>query len=209
MNGEDMYEDMEERVSRFLDGELGPDDRDRFLKDLDERPDCREVLRDYREQDRFITEGPGLPLPFCPDLPHRRFHLGWLLVPAAAGSLAVIFFVAGVFFGEVRRMKDIPSFARVAAPVVWTTGSRSSFEGGGQFSSLTGLIAHYQAEIGRELEQDQPDWPHVRDLMVTLGSLRTDLELLSLHECYLQDPAKGASSWRKMLGITGKHTESL
>lgn len=205
---EDRCRDLEEMASRFLDGELEGDDREKFLNCLDERHDCRHLFKDYREQDRFLSRDSGLVPPPCPELPGRRFSLRALLIPAAAGALAVLFFVAGVFFGEGRGLKSIPSFARVAAPVVWTVGG-GGFDGEQQYASLTGLIGHYQAEIGRELERAQPDWDRIRDLMVTLGSLRTDLELLTLHDRYQKDPSEGASSWRKTLGMTDIESDSL
>lgn len=200
---EDRCRDLEELASRFLDGELGEDDRERFLNCLDERSECRRLLKDYREQDRFLVADAVFVPPPCPDWPGRRLCLRTFLVPLAASVAAVLIFIAGAFFGESRGIRGIPSFARVAAPVVWTSGEERNY------STLTGLIAHYQAEIGRELEKARPDWNRIRDLMVTLGSLRTDLELLSLHDRYQKDPARGASSWRKMLGLTDRESESL
>lgn len=199
--------DLEELASRFLDGEVAADDRQELLSLIGEQADFREMLRDYRDQDSALGDTGDFVPPPCPELPRRKNIWARLLVPVLASVAAVTLFAAGARFGQGKALDRVPSFARVAAPAAWTARDISS--GGQDFTPLAGLIAHYQSEVARELEKTEPDWERIRDLMVTLGSLRTDLELLSLHERYQKDPAGGASNWRKMLGMTEGESQSL
>ena len=199
--------DLEEMASRFLDGEIAAEDREDLLSLIAESPDFRGILRDYRDQDGALADTGAFVPPPCPSPSSRRGLWARLLVPALASAAAVMLFVAGAWFGQSKALNRVPSFARVAAPAAWIATELSS--DGQDFTALTGLITHYQAEVARQLEKAQPDWNRIRDLMVTLGSLRTDLELLSLHERYQKDPLSGVSDWRRMLGMTEGESASL
>ena len=200
---------MEMLVSKMLDGEISTDEKEALSRHLGKCPHCRDFYeKNLQWSESLESSREGLDLPACPAVskdPGRLFSLPFYLKSAAAAMLLALFFYGGFVAGDRRALNTIPSYARVGVPAVWTRSSPSPGAEGGQFSPLQNLISEYQLLIGEELGKEEVDWQKVRIMVETLGSLRTDLEILALHKGSLDegDHTKGSprETWQQMMGI--------
>jgi len=198
-----------------VDGELLPDERDRLLDHIRECPECREILSDFQNQVTFLdSEIPGLEGPPCPEFPSGK---GLRHLPLWVKGMAVALFMIscgliGYYMGTEKTMGNIPSYARVVAPAVWM-GQRDpqSINDREKLNPISRVISQQQYRLGLELNREEINWEEVRYLVETINSLRTDLELLSLHLLYIEKndrPGSFSSSWWEMTGIE-QSNESL
>lgn len=198
--------EMEKLISAMLDNEISPAEKQKVLEHLEGCTHCQDF---YREQVQYILmlqqNSEITEVPPCPDLETANTRSSGILFyfrVAAAVILIALTFYGGTLFGNRKAFDKIPTYARVAVPAVW--GSDKSLPGAEQFSPLQKLIAEYQYRIGEELERDEVDWERIRIMLETLGSLRTDMELVSLHMGYIKAPSGNDSpsrnTWWDLIG---------
>jgi hypothetical protein len=68
---------------------------------------------------------------------------------------------------------------------------------------FTDGISRYRAAIADELRRESVDWLKVRELVESMGELRTNLELLTIHMAYIDIrmgslPAAVARHWESL-----------
>ena len=205
----DQCERMEMLISKMLDGEISTGEKEALSLHQAECSHCRDFYEKHLQWSELLAGSQeGLDLPACPAVskePVRLFSLPFYLKSAAAVMLFGLFFYGGFVAGDRRALNNIPSYARVGVPAVWTRSSPSLVTDTRQLSPLQDLISEYQLLIGEELGQEEVDWQKVRIMVETLGSLRTDLEILALHKGSLDegDHTKGSprETWQQMMGI--------
>ncbi len=202
-------ESMETLISKMLDGEISTDEKEVLSRHQAQCLHCRDLYEKHLQWSELLEGSQeGLQLPACPVVskdPVRLFSLPFFLKSGAAVTLIVLFFYGGFLTGDRRALNNIPSYARVGVPAVWTRSSPSLVTDTRQLSPLQDLISEYQLLIGEELGQEEVDWQKVRIMVETLGSLRTDLEILALHKGSMdeRDHKKGSprETWQQMMGI--------
>jgi len=201
-------ERMELLISKMLDGEVSSGEKEEISRHQAECRHCRDFYERHLQCSEFLAGSQeGLDLPACPVISKDpvRSSMPFYLKPAAAVMLLALFFCGGFLTGGRRALNNIPSYARVGVPAVWTKSSASLVTDTSQLSPLQDLISEYQLLIGEELGKEEVDWQKVRVMVETLGSLRTDLEILALHKGSLDqmDDKKGSprETWHQMMGI--------
>ena len=71
-------DEMENLVSRAMDGELQLKDRTGLEAHLEKCPDCRAVVRAFARLDLVLEKGTDLPAPPpCPEMPSARPFAAW------------------------------------------------------------------------------------------------------------------------------------
>lgn len=201
-------ERMELLISKMLDGEISSGEKEEISRHQAECRHCRDFYEKHLQCSEFLAGSQeGFDLPVCPVISKDpvRSSMPFYLKPAAAVMLLALFFYGGFLTGGRRALNNIPSYARVGVPAVWTKSSASLVTDTRQLSPLQDLISEYQLLIGEELGKEEVDWQKVRVMVETLGSLRTDLEILALHKGSLgeMDHKKGSprETWQQMMGI--------
>lgn len=201
-------ERMELLISKMLDGEVSSGEKEEISRHQAECRQCRDFYEKHLQCSEFLAGSQeGLDLPACPVISKDpvRSSMPFYMKSAAAVMLLALFFYGGFLTGGRRALNNIPSYARVGVPAVWTKSSASLVTDTRQLSPLQGLISEYQLLIGEELGKEEVDWQKVRVMVETLGSLRTDLEILALHKGSLDemDHKKGSprETWQQMMGI--------
>ena len=201
-------ERMEMLISKMLDGEVSSGEKEEISRHQAECRHCRDFYEKHLQCSEFLAGSQeGLDLPSCPVISKDpvRSSMPFYLKSAAAVMLLALFFYGGFLTGGRRALNNIPSYARVGVPAVWTKSSASLVTDTRQLSPLQDLISEYQLLIGEELGKEEVDWQKVRVMVETLGSLRTDLEILALHKGSLDemDHKKGSprETWQQMMGI--------
>lgn len=213
----DTCRNMEMLISKMLDGELSQSDIEVVSGHITECPYCRKFYEEQKKYSEYFAHSlEDMNVPPCPSLLEKRANIiqlfPYLKIGAAVLLVAVVFY-GGILWGEKNTMDRIPTYARVGAPAVWVKNTTSHMKmDRDQLSPLQDLISEYQFQIGKELGRKDVDWQKVRTMLETLGSLRTDLELLSLHMGYMDGALNTTSSpqntWWKMIGVKNQE-ESL
>ena len=209
--------EMEMLVSSMLDGEISSSEKEVLFLHLGECLHCRRFYEEQRKYHEFLGRTQDdLDVPACPSLSEQHAKIirmpRYLQIGAAVILLALSFY-GGFLSGDKKALERIPTYARVGAPAVWARNSSLPMEmDRKQLSPLQDLISEYQFQIGNELGRDEVNWQKVRTMLDTLGSLRTDLELLSLQMGFmdgtLQNRNSPRNTWLQLLGVNRKE-ESL
>lgn len=203
-------EEMELLISRVLDGECGPKDRNRLKVHLAECPRCRETARAFRRGDSILKSAADLPVPPpCPKVPAGRFQKKFpsLARFAAAAAVAAIAFLGGAWWAQQEASRNLPPpYSRVASPALWEKASDPlRHEAALAALPLSEAVTGYQREVARLLQQKDVDWERVRRLVEAIGALRTDMELLTLHVAYLEKEwgkfGPAGAAWSGLLGL--------
>jgi hypothetical protein len=213
-------EDYELLISKACDGECAPDEMMVLGEHLRVCGHCREMMDEYREikvkLSSYVISMSCPPPPLI--TPKWRSRASRMLsrlgvrryVPAIAGLGACIFiFLLGHFAGsyqtQARLVRNLPSVV-VATPSLWVADRAS---GSVQMASVeseqpfTDGISRYRAAIADELRKEGVDWLRVRELVESMGELRTNLELLTIHMAYIDIrtgslPSAVASHWESL-----------
>jgi hypothetical protein len=212
--------DYEFLMSKACDGECTPNEVTELGEHLKICAQCRDMMDDYREiRTRMASYVISMSCPPPPQIaPKWRERAAGILsrlgvrryVPTIVGvSVCILFFALGFLSGsnhmEVKFARIMPSII-VATPSLWmadrTPGSVSvtSIESEQPF---TDGISRYRAAIADELRKDSVDWLKVRELVESMGELRTNLELLTIHMAYIDIrtgslPSTVANHWESL-----------
>lgn len=205
-------DEMENLVSRAMDGELQPKDRTALEAHMEKCPDCRAAMRAFAGLDFALEKGADIPPPPpCPEMPSARPFAAWkrrFAFAAAAGLLVVAFFGGALW--EERKMTRLlpPSYGRVASAALWARAPEPvRHEAALAALPLSEAVTGYQREVARLLAEEQVDWARVRRLVEAIGDLRTDMELLTVHVAYIEREqgkrGPAGEAWSGLLGFNG------
>jgi hypothetical protein len=213
-------EDYELLISKACDGECAPDEMITLGGHLRVCGRCRETMDEYRQikvklAPYVISMSCPPPPPVTPKWRNRASVMLSRLgirryVPAIAGlSACIFFFLLGHFEGsyqtQTRLVRNLPSVV-VATPSLWVADRASGSVRMASVESeqpFTDGISRYRAAIADELRKDSVDWLKVRELVESMGELRTNLELLTIHMAYIDIrtgslPSAVASHWESL-----------
>ncbi|MDR1885562.1 MAG: zf-HC2 domain-containing protein [Synergistaceae bacterium] len=209
--------DCELLISKSCDGECTSEEIVLLGSHLRECGDCRVKMDEYREiSSRISSHILELSCPPPPELPARETGLlrriaggGSLMRYAAVlGGVAAgfLFFFSGHFAGYYQAQSKVVrnlSPVAVTTPSLWAADRPSNPLLTANLESeqpFTDGIGRYRSAIAEELRRDNVDWMKVRELVESMGELRTDLELLTIHMAYIDirsgsSPTSVANHW--------------
>lgn len=209
-------------LSKACDGECSPEEAKLMREHLEGCPECRRTLMEYQGISILMSaRHAAISCPPAPSISKSSpFVLRVLAYPGAkryafrvaAAAACFLFFVAGGFAGSYNAKREIAksvSRVSVATPSMWA--ARKLVDDALLTESIdaeqpfTDSISQYRLAIGQELRKDDVDWIRVRELVETIGELRTDLELLTIHMAYLEiqtgnSPYDVAEHWESLEG---------
>lgn len=203
MMNTDYYEKYQELISRACDGECTAEELEDLREHLTSCAECRRLMRDFADLRaimavRSVELAP--PRISSPRAKWTKLKRAAIAIGAAAGF--VIAFLAGCFFGVESGSNGISasiSSAVAVTPSMWTsTASALHSE-----HPFTESIRRCRLAVVDELRRESVDWVRVRSLVETMGELRTDLELLTVHLAYIdittgKDPTTVSSHWENL-----------
>jgi anti-sigma factor RsiW len=213
-------EDYELLISKACDGECSPDEMTALGEHLKVCGSCREMMGEYREiKVRVASYVVSMSCPPPPLVTPKWRKIASRLsgrlgirrfVPAMAGlSVCVLFFLLGHFSGsyqtQARLVRNLSPVV-VATPSLWMADRAPGSPNMTSVDSeqpFTDGISRYRAAIADELRKDSVDWLRVRELVESMGELRTNLELLTIHMAYIDIrtgslPSAVASHWESL-----------
>jgi hypothetical protein len=202
-------------ISKACDGECTPEEMTVLGEHMKDCEGCRATMREYREicgvmASRLVALSCPPP-PVLPRKPHGSSVLAGTRLSACAAILGgmaacLLFFAAGNVIGfrqaEDRIARNLSPTA-VVTPSLWAVNRPAgaiSLANAESEQPFTDGISQYRSAITEELRKDSVDWLKVRDLVESMGELRTDLELLTIHMAYLDirtgsSPSSVANHW--------------
>ena len=203
-------DDMQELVSRAMDGECGENEREALRDHLAGCAECRAVMRAYGCMDFALEKGIDIPpAPPVPQVRASRPTPSWrtAAMTAVAAGFAVLAFFGGAWWGQAREARSLPpSYGRVAAAALWeNTADPGRHEAAQAALPLSQAVTGYQLEVARLLGEENVDWERVRRLVEAIGALRTDMELLTLHVAFIEreqgKTGSAGAAWSGLLGL--------